>query len=829
MNRGEGLRVFASYSHKDERYLDRLRTHLANLREEGLVRLWHDRAIRPGEEWEPAILGELEQADIIVLLISSDFNDSYFCRQVEMARAIKRHQEGSAVVIPVVVRTVEALPQEIAHIQAIPNDLKPITKFKPQDEGYVHIAQGIRKVLTEFASDRRNDDLPESPEKSERPASTDSLKSSESTVLIDVPDIRPLTVFLEFLPARGGYKVNIQIGFDRAHVATLPELVRLGESERLRLDDGAEATLGELVQRLIDFKPESLAWFEERGQLEIGRKLFDETAGRIPPLASRDQVDLRIVTDDEHLMRVPWPLLNRRGIFLIHEAWSTSLSTRTGPMQEVTLPSRPNVLVINPDPYPDTPTGGAEHLNDLRALLSGEDYDLGSPEQMVEIQTWKDLKAAVSAKPFDVVYYYGHGEDDMDRTRLIFQRSGDGAAEPHSIPELARVLRTMNPSPTLVYVNCCHGDSAGLLGIGNQLGRFVPSVVTNRTVARIAAAQKQACAFFRQVLLDSVPPHDAAASLYRELTREDLDGIQPEWFTPFHHADYSAWNHTSPRDANKPRIHPNWRWLLDRKNQFGTTTQRLRDMANRRIKKRALALVAHGAPGNGLRHFQERIRCFAHESVGIDGKTYKPTWAPFQARDERNVALRNRSFMQIVESCGQSAIPELVRELRHGVLGSTVLTVFNHAIVPSPKILNSQRLVEYLEWWDHQLATQIDDENLFFLFAFYFELRGGAEERKRFRDRMKAAWRKVRLPHIDFELLLPLTEIDEDDLLQFIEDHELFIPRARREEIAHHIIRETGGEYEPAVALLELIVHNQYQRVIQEMKREEQESGEADW
>jgi hypothetical protein len=345
----------------------------------------------------------------------------------------------------------------------------------------------------------------------------------------------------------------------------------------------------------------------------------------------------------------------------------------------------------------------------------------------------------------------------------------------------------------------------------------------------VAAARIQACSFFRQVLLDSVPPHEAVASLYHDLPGEELDGIGPEWFTPVHHANYSRWSHVSPRDANKPRIHPNWRWLVDRKNQYGTTTERLRSIVNRQIKKRALAIVVHGDRGDGLRHFQERIRCFVHESIGIDGKTYKPSWAPYQARDNQDVALRNRSFMQIIESCGRSTMPELVRDLRQGVAGHKALTVFNHAIVSSPEVLNSQRLLEYMEWWDHKLATEIDDENLFFLFAFYFQVPDGKGNRKAFQDAMKASRRQVRLQHTDVEILLPLTVIDEDDLLQFIDDHELFIPEARRGEIAEHIIRETGGEYERAVALLELIVHDQYHTLLHQMKREQPEGDAADW
>ena len=231
-----------------------------------------------------------------------------------------------------------------------------------------------------------------------------------------------------------------------------------------------------------------------------------------------------------------------------------------------------------------------------------------------------------------------------------------------------------------------------------------------------------------------------------------------------------------------------------------------------------------------MSHFQKRIRGFVHESVGIGGNTYQPSWAPYQARDDREVALRNRSFLQIIETCGRPTLRELAREFRQGVAGNKALTVFNHPIVSRPEILNSKRLFEYLEWWDHQLATELDDENLFFLFAFYFEVPGGAEKRKGFQDKMKASRRQARLQHTDVEFLLPLTEIDEDDLLQFIDDHELFLPRADATGIAQHIIRETGGEYERAVALLELIVHDQYHRLLHELQREQQPSGtEEEW
>jgi hypothetical protein len=257
-----------------------------------------------------------------------------------------------------------------------------------------------------------------------------------------------------------------------------------------------------------------VAWLEERGQLEIGRKLFDETVAAMEPLANCDEVDLRIVADEPHLLALPRPLLNRSGIFLIQGGWSMSVSTDSRPAEPVTLPSHPTILVVNPDPYPDVPFGGADHANDLRDLLRGEDYDLGSMEKMIEVRTWQELKKAVAAGPFDVVYYYGPAESDGDGTRLAFEADGGGGPDLRSVSSLAKRLRSMQPAPKLACVNCCLGDRGGRLGIGSQLGSFIPSVITSRTTIRPPAAQKQARSLFRQLLLDSVPPHEAVASLH---------------------------------------------------------------------------------------------------------------------------------------------------------------------------------------------------------------------------------------------------------------------------------------------------------------------------
>src|SRR3954452_6151947 len=92
----EPLKIFLSYSHEDGALRRRLGQHLANLRRQRLVTIWHDREIGAGMEWKEEIDEHLEQADIILLLVSASFIDSDYCTDIEVVRAMARHEEQAA-------------------------------------------------------------------------------------------------------------------------------------------------------------------------------------------------------------------------------------------------------------------------------------------------------------------------------------------------------------------------------------------------------------------------------------------------------------------------------------------------------------------------------------------------------------------------------------------------------------------------------------------------------------------------------------------------------------------------------------------------------------
>lgn len=141
------LKLFISYSHQDEKYKDQLTTHLSSLKRRGVVKEWHDRKLIPGEEWDKSIKQELLDSDIILLLISADFLASNYCYDIEIIKAMDRHQQGEAKVIPIIVRPCDWKDLPFSKIQGLPQDAKALSTWTDIDEGYLNVIEGIKSAI----------------------------------------------------------------------------------------------------------------------------------------------------------------------------------------------------------------------------------------------------------------------------------------------------------------------------------------------------------------------------------------------------------------------------------------------------------------------------------------------------------------------------------------------------------------------------------------------------------------------------------------------------------------------------------------------------------
>lgn len=167
---GKAIKVFYSYSHKDEVFRDEIEKWLVMLKRQNLIDSWHDRKIGAGKEWHDEISEHLNAADIILLLVSSDFLFSDYCYEVEVKQALERHKAGQARVIPVILRPCDWKAAPFSALQALPKDLKPVKQWADHDDAFLDIAEGIRKAIEEINAGRLDEkNSPASPARHVKP------------------------------------------------------------------------------------------------------------------------------------------------------------------------------------------------------------------------------------------------------------------------------------------------------------------------------------------------------------------------------------------------------------------------------------------------------------------------------------------------------------------------------------------------------------------------------------------------------------------------------------------------------------------------------------
>jgi serine/threonine protein kinase len=143
----KNITIFFSYSHVDENRRDELAKRLAHLKWQGLISEWYDREIDAGEEWAEKIDAHLNTADIILLLVSPDFIASDYCYNIEMMKALRRHELGDAIVIPIILRPTFWQETPLGKLQALPKSGKAITTWQNEDEAFLDVADGIQRVV----------------------------------------------------------------------------------------------------------------------------------------------------------------------------------------------------------------------------------------------------------------------------------------------------------------------------------------------------------------------------------------------------------------------------------------------------------------------------------------------------------------------------------------------------------------------------------------------------------------------------------------------------------------------------------------------------------
>jgi hypothetical protein len=187
------IEIFFSYAHEDEPLMNDVRKHLIVHERYGTILKWHDRMIPPGDDWKGRIDDRLQVARVILLFISKHFFASDYCHDVEMAEALRRRQDGSATVIPIILRPCDWQIPPLAGLQVLPKDARPLASWRDRDEGCLNVARGVMRVVDELRNaDSRTNEGYEQSWQADSPASSARPREAlpEFTVIRLLPDQR---------------------------------------------------------------------------------------------------------------------------------------------------------------------------------------------------------------------------------------------------------------------------------------------------------------------------------------------------------------------------------------------------------------------------------------------------------------------------------------------------------------------------------------------------------------------------------------------------------------------------------------------------------------
>ena len=144
------IELFYSYAQADEELRQEIEKHLSHLVQQRQITAWHQQKILPGTNRVQEIDTHLNTAQIILLLVSSDFLASDYCYRTEMQRALERHKAQRACVIPILLRPVDWQGTPFVELEPLPTNHKPITSWSNQDEALLDVALGIRHAVETF-------------------------------------------------------------------------------------------------------------------------------------------------------------------------------------------------------------------------------------------------------------------------------------------------------------------------------------------------------------------------------------------------------------------------------------------------------------------------------------------------------------------------------------------------------------------------------------------------------------------------------------------------------------------------------------------------------
>ena len=199
------LRLFLCYAREDHKWAELLRGHLAPLESTGQLSAFMDRQIEPGATWNDEIREELLSADLVLAIVSVNLLNSKYAVGVELRTAVKRHQERTLTLLPVIADYCLWDVTPLGELQALPmgedGRIKPLVDWSNPNVPLTAVTKALRQMVGGGKSNTVMRSPP--PDRSRPPATSRSLAPAADQA---VPDPKDTT---QVVSARSAEMLNL--------------------------------------------------------------------------------------------------------------------------------------------------------------------------------------------------------------------------------------------------------------------------------------------------------------------------------------------------------------------------------------------------------------------------------------------------------------------------------------------------------------------------------------------------------------------------------------------------------------------------------------------
>jgi len=170
------VHLYICYAEEDKNALSRLEEQLRTLVAAGRIQFWHRGKLKAGTVVAQHIATQLDQARIIIMLVSASLFDPEYYNSPEMQHAFQLHKEQKILLIPIIVKPC-AWEEDLSlgSLEPLPRGGKPAGL---EDKAWVGVVTEINKIAIQMQAEQAVKE-PALSAKSSRPRAK-SRKSADS-------------------------------------------------------------------------------------------------------------------------------------------------------------------------------------------------------------------------------------------------------------------------------------------------------------------------------------------------------------------------------------------------------------------------------------------------------------------------------------------------------------------------------------------------------------------------------------------------------------------------------------------------------------------------